>query len=78
MTDEEREAQSWVGDESRIREQHERDRRAQHMTGMDNPHGATIGTNPSVNPYTFAKVEVLLLRLDEARAEKGPVERGIT
>jgi hypothetical protein len=78
MTDAELEveAQRWVGDEAQIREDHEREYRAQHMTSLGNPNGAIIGTNGKVDPYAFAKIEILLRLLDEARAQSGwqPIE----
>ena len=50
----------WVGDEAKIREDHERQREMQK---------GKIGSNGLVNPYLFAAVEILLRHLDEARAD---------
>ena len=60
MTDDEGEALKWAGDEERIRQEHEMERISQ-KNG--------IGSNPGVDPYTYARVHILLRRLDEARTE---------
>lgn len=57
---EEREELKWAGDEAAIRLEHEAERQAQN---------GRIGSCTVVNPYTYARVGILLRRLDEARAE---------
>jgi hypothetical protein len=70
MTDDEREAQKWVGDEAAIRKKHGDDRCLDAAS-----ESGRIGSSGLVNPYYYSAVEILLLRLNEARDEIADKQR---